>query len=173
MKILISIIFIHLLIFALASTPAPAEAPPPTCGLATSFFCGVWAPAGKREEAGGRVTINATAWTWENGDRADCQLLDQGIRDARHYATFRCTILWEADGQKEQQFVILYSESPFRPGEMPARYAERGGMYMSATEKLDCLMSGWEELVQSKNLEEIKFSPSSRCGEIFSYFYLR
>jgi hypothetical protein len=99
MKNLFTTILLFIAPAALPELASAADQSPAGCGLAESFFCGVWQPIGKWEEAAGRVTINATNWTWENGDKADCQLLDQGNQADRHYATFRCTIIWKYNGK--------------------------------------------------------------------------
>lgn len=173
MKILISTLFIHLIIFSLSSAPTHAEAPPPTCGLAESFFCGVWQPIGKGEEAAGRVTINATSWTWENGDKADCQLLDQGNQGGRHYATFSCKIEWNYNEKEEEQFIRLYSKIFYTSDENISHHSDNTSFHMSKSKNLTCLLDGWNEMLEDENAIFVKTKPRSNCGRLTTYSYVK
>lgn len=149
------------------------EPPVPGCGLANSYFCGVWLPAGKGAEGAGPLTIRATGWTWENGDKADCQLLDQGDQENRHYATFQCTIRWQPNGKEEQQFVRLYSDPLDHPEQSSSSYSAHPGIHMSGAQKLDCLLDGWNEMLEDKNSIFIKMRPKSKCGRVTTYSYVK
>lgn len=170
--------FSFLLLYFLALTipsglASAANHSPTSCGLAEHSFCGVWLPVGKSGEAGGRVTISATGWTWENGDRADCQLLDQGDQGDRRYATFHCTIRWHPHGEEEQQFFQLYSERLHKKDALGFIKTHIGRIYMSSTEKLECLQDGWNELIKDEKRFYIIENPKSKCGDIDTEFHDR
>ncbi|WP_143270664.1 MULTISPECIES: hypothetical protein [unclassified Azospirillum] len=149
------------------------DRPPAGCGLTESFFCGVWQPIGKGEEAAGRVTINATSWTWENGDKANCQLLDQGNQGDRHYATFRCTIIWKYNGKEEEQFMRLYKKILFTPEEGISHHSNNNSFHMSKSKSLTCLLDGWNEMLEDRKAVFIKMKPSSNCGRVTTYSYAK
>lgn len=167
---------IALSLFVLSALSGPARAAdhsPKDCGLAERSFCGVWLPVGKSGEAGGRVTISATGWTWENGDKADCQLLDQGDQGDRRYATFHCTIRWHPHGEEEQQFFQLYSERLHKKDALGFIKTHIGRIYISSTEKLECLQDGWNELIKDEKRYYIIENPKSKCGYIDTEFHDR
>lgn len=146
------------------------ESPVPGCGLANSYFCGVWRPSGKGSEAGGRVTIENGVWTWENKDRAECLLLDEGERADRPYAAFRCNYRYDGDGMVEQEFVLLYPLPASPAGSAIA--TPMTGLNISIADKLDCLFSGWAELIKNNSIR-ISTQPESKFCGITTMIYFR
>lgn len=117
------------------------------CTLKYKGFCGMWAPSSSHAP---RVimTIMGDTLTWDNGDRAQCLLVDEGEQGDNLYLIMRCRLTFFDKSVKDPAFFLFH----MRQGE--------NNLIMVDGQSTECLVSGWETMVKTNR----KYMRDSKPG---------
>lgn len=106
------------------------------CILKHKDFCGNWAPSSSRAPKIIMMITGGTL-TWDNGDHAQCVLVDEGEEGGNLYFAVRCRLTFFDNSIEDPSFILFHMQ--------------RGGdqMHMVYGQSTECMIAGWELMVES------------------------